>query len=162
MAEPDDDGEWEEPVAVVGAVVLVLLGVSRFAGSECTELVGKLYDGMIYLGDSLLVLGLAGGVVAFTANRVVASLKQQSAQKQRPASDGTAGGFGRRDVQPTQTHEQQQSSDRSLTLVAGKFCLVTVLVGGLLTLAGWWMVNTSDIQCASGFWSGFLSGRIPP
>lgn len=160
MSETDD--EWERPVAVIGAIVLVLLGVSNFAGSECTEIIGKMYDGMIYLGDSLLVLGLAGGVVAFTANQIVASRKRRPAQRQHPVSDGTAGGFGGRDARPTQTHEQQQSSDRSLTLVAVKFFLVTVLVGGLLTLAGWWMVNTSGIQCASGFWSGFLSGRIPP
>lgn len=160
MSETED--EWAEPLAVIGLVLAVLVGVANYAGTACTEFPGVLYDGMIYLGDSMAVLGLAGGVVAFTANRFVDPHERRPTQRQRPSSDGTAGGFGGRDARPTQTQEREEPSSRSWTLLAAKLFLAVLVTGGLLTLAGWWLANTYDVQCASGFWSGFLSGMIPP
>lgn len=148
MSEAEDD--WVEPLALVAGVLVALVGVANYVGTDCTALFGKIYDGAIIVGDSLTLVGLVGGVVAFAANRFVDSRRRRSTQRRRPQSE------------PSRRGEDRGRSGRSLTLSAMKWFAGLLLLGAVVTLAGWWLANTSDIQCASGFWSGFLSGRIPP
>lgn len=165
MSETESEGVG--PIAVVGSILLVLLGAANYAGTGCTDLIATMYDGMIYLGDSVAVLGLAGGVVAFAANRLVAPDERRPTERQGPSSSRSLfwrvlgiGGSGGRSAR-TNEDEDEESSREAWSILAIRFFLVLLLCGLLLTVAGWWMAGTYDVQCTSGFWSGFLSGRLP-
>lgn len=161
----EDEDEWVEPVAIGGLVLLVLLGVANYTGTGCTELIGKLYDGMIHLGDSVAVVSLVGGVVSFGVNRLLAPDERRPTERQGPSSSGSVFwrvlGFGGRGDRTAGAPDGEDSSRQPLTILAMRVFLVLFFAGLLATVAGWWLAGTYDTQCVSGFWSGFLSGRLP-
>jgi hypothetical protein len=164
MSETDD--EWVEPVAILAVVGAVFIGVANLAGSGCTGLLDRFYDGMIHFGDSVAVLSLVGGVVSFGVNRLFASDERRPTERQGPSSSGSVFwkvlGFGGRGDRTAGAPDGEDSSRQPLTVRAMRGFLILFFVGLLATVAGWWLAGTYDIQCVSGFWSGFLSGRIPP